>query len=98
MLTRREIEVLGLLSRGDSNIMIAKALKIGSTTVRTHISNIMEKLGADNRTHAVYLAVQAGILGQIEGEVSALAKAYQTVHHMRLEMERLERQLWGMIS
>jgi len=51
-LTRREQEVLSYLQKGYSNRDIAKALNISPTTVRTHVSNILRKLGVSNRTQA----------------------------------------------
>lgn len=55
-LSRRETDVLSLVAQGSSNGEIASELKISVHTVRVHLRNIMEKLGAHNRLHAVYLA------------------------------------------
>ncbi|MBN1189507.1 MAG: response regulator transcription factor [Dehalococcoidales bacterium] len=55
-LTRRENTVLELVARGLSNNEIATTLAISVYTVRVHLRNIMAKLGAHNRLHAVYLA------------------------------------------
>lgn len=52
ILSPREIEVLGIVSDGDSNAEIAARLVIAETTVETHVGNIMRKLGARNRTEA----------------------------------------------
>ena len=55
-LTPRELDVLRLLGKGLSNPQIADALYIGRGTVRTHVSNILGKLGARTRTEATMLA------------------------------------------
>ena len=61
-LTPREIEVLGLVSRGMSNGDIAKELFIGEATVKTHLLHVFDKLGVSDRTAAVTTAMRAGIL------------------------------------
>lgn len=61
-LTPREMEVLGLLARGLQNKEIAVELSISERTVKFHVSAIMGKLGATNRTEAVTLAAQAGLI------------------------------------
>jgi two-component system, NarL family, response regulator LiaR len=60
-LTDREIEVLKLLAHGFSNRGIADALGIGEKTVKTHVSNILAKLGLLSRTQAALYALQAGL-------------------------------------
>jgi DNA-binding CsgD family transcriptional regulator len=50
--TQREMEVLDLLGRGQSNKMIARDLKINDTTVRVYVRSILQKLGVQNRTQA----------------------------------------------
>jgi NarL family two-component system response regulator LiaR len=55
-LTERETDVLRLLAQGQSNEEIARNLHIGATTVRTHVSNILMKLGVANRTQAALWA------------------------------------------
>jgi DNA-binding NarL/FixJ family response regulator len=55
-LTEREIDVLRLLAQGRSNQEIARHLHISTTTVRSHVSNIMMKLGVSNRTQAALVA------------------------------------------
>ncbi len=62
MLTRRQDEVLQLLARGYSNKQIGKLLDIADTTVRTHVSDIIHHLHANNRTDAVVKAQQRGLL------------------------------------
>ena len=61
-LSAREIEVLMLVARGTSNKLIARALEIGETTVKTHLLHIFAKLGVDDRTAAVTTAVERGII------------------------------------
>jgi DNA-binding NarL/FixJ family response regulator len=61
-LTNRELEVLGLVRDGYRNKLIADHLNIAESTVNFHIKNIMEKLQANDRTHAVTIAVRRGLL------------------------------------
>jgi len=59
-LSPRELDVLRLAAVGHSNRAIGGQLGIGETTVKTHMSTILVKLGANDRAHAVTLAVQRG--------------------------------------
>ena len=61
-LSSREIEVLRLIAAGNGNKHIADKLSIEETTVKSHISNILSKLGANDRTHAVTIGLQRGII------------------------------------
>jgi DNA-binding NarL/FixJ family response regulator len=61
-LTVREVEVLTLIAGGDSNRSIATRLQINEGTAKTHVKNILAKLGANDRTHAVTLALRRGII------------------------------------
>jgi NarL family two-component system response regulator LiaR len=61
-LTERETDVLKLLARGQSNQEIARSLSISDTTVRTHVSAILLKLGVSNRTQAALSAREHGLL------------------------------------
>ena len=61
-LTERELEVLGLLAQGMPNKEIAAHLIISERTAKFHVSSIMGKLGATNRTEAVSLAAQRGLI------------------------------------
>lgn len=61
-LTARELEVLRLIRDGYRNKQIADQLAIAEATVNFHIKNIVEKLGANDRTHAVTIALRRGLL------------------------------------
>ena len=61
-LTAREIEVVRLMAGGYSNSEIAYALGTAEGTVKNHVSNILSKLGARDRTRAVLKALEAGLL------------------------------------
>ena len=59
-LTDRELEILRLVAAGLSNKLAADRLNISADTVKSHIANVMAKLGANDRTHAVTLALKRG--------------------------------------
>jgi DNA-binding NarL/FixJ family response regulator len=61
-LTARELEVLRLIAQGQQNKEIAAALVISERTVKFHVSSILGKLGAGNRTEAVRIAAQQGLV------------------------------------
>lgn len=61
-LTSREMEVLELIVRGQSNKEIAASLKITEATVKSHINNILSKLGVTDRTQAATTALQRGLV------------------------------------
>ena len=61
-LTEREIDVLRLVARGDSNPQIAEALCITVNTVKVHLRNILAKLQLDNRTQVATYAIQSGLV------------------------------------
>jgi DNA-binding NarL/FixJ family response regulator len=61
-LTARELEVLQLIRDGHRNKQVADQLAIAETTVNFHIKNIVDKLGANDRTHAVTIALRRGLL------------------------------------
>jgi DNA-binding NarL/FixJ family response regulator len=61
-LTTRELEVLRLIRDGYRNKQIADQLAIAETTVNFHIKNLVDKLGANDRTHAVTIALRRGLL------------------------------------
>ncbi|MGC5364799.1 response regulator [Streptomyces sp. DT24] len=61
-LTEREEEVLRLVATGRSNPEIAQSLVVSLETVKTHVGNVLTKLGAQNRTHAVVIAYESGLV------------------------------------
>jgi len=61
-LTRRELEVLRLVAEGSRNRDIATQLFISEDTVKVHLKHVMEKLGAEDRTQAVTIALRRGII------------------------------------
>jgi DNA-binding NarL/FixJ family response regulator len=62
-LSPREIDVLRLIATGNSNKQIADQLSISDATAKTHVANILSKLGANDRAHAVTIAMKRGIIG-----------------------------------
>jgi DNA-binding NarL/FixJ family response regulator len=62
-LTPREIEVLRLLSQGQTNPQIAQNLLVSRGTVKIHVQHIISKLGVSDRTQAAVRAIEAGLLG-----------------------------------
>jgi DNA-binding NarL/FixJ family response regulator len=61
-LTSREIDVLRLIAAGNANKQIADQLAIGEATVKSHVTNILSKLGANDRAHAVTIGLKRGII------------------------------------
>jgi DNA-binding NarL/FixJ family response regulator len=61
-LTDREIDVLREVAAGNANKMVAQRLKVSEETVKAHMKNILSKLGANDRTHAVTIALKRGII------------------------------------
>jgi DNA-binding NarL/FixJ family response regulator len=61
-LTPREIEVLRLVAAGNANKDVAAHLSLSEVTVKSHVKNILSKLGANDRTHAVTIALKRGII------------------------------------
>jgi two-component system nitrate/nitrite response regulator NarL len=68
-LTRREREVLALLAEGGDNDAIAQRLVISPQTARTHIQNVLSKLGVHSRLEAAAFVIQNGILEDLAGAV-----------------------------
>ncbi len=62
MLSGREVEVLRLVAQGNSNKEVGLLLAIKEETVKAHVSSVLAKLGAKDRTHAVTIATRRGIL------------------------------------
>jgi DNA-binding NarL/FixJ family response regulator len=73
-LSMRQIEVLRMVAMGASATEMADELSISEATVRTHVKNILERLGAKNRAHAVALAMCNGLLGDKHEEEIAVAR------------------------
>ncbi len=61
-LTEREIQVLREVAAGNANKMVAQLLRVSEETVKAHMKSILSKLGANDRTHAVTIAVKRGII------------------------------------
>lgn len=61
-LSPKELEVIGLMASGSSNREIAKALHKSEGTIKNHVSNLLSKLGVRDRTRAVLIAIEKGIL------------------------------------
>jgi DNA-binding NarL/FixJ family response regulator len=61
-LTQREIEVLREVAAGNANKMVAQLLNVSEETIKAHMKNILSKLGANDRTHAVTIALKRGII------------------------------------
>ena len=61
-LTSREINVLQLIAEGNANKLVADRLSISEDTVKSHVRSILSKLGANDRTHAVTIALKRGII------------------------------------
>lgn len=66
-LTDRELEVIALMAQGHSNKDIARELWLGESTVKTHVSHVLRKLGAADRTSAVLMALRAGLVRLEDG-------------------------------
>jgi two-component system, NarL family, response regulator len=61
-LTKREVQILGLVSLGKSNKEISNAIHVQETTIKSHVRTLFEKLGVDSRTEAVAVAIQRGLI------------------------------------
>jgi two-component system, NarL family, response regulator LiaR len=65
VLTERETEVLRLVAQGMGNKQIARVLHVGEKTVKTHVSNVLAKLGVQSRTQAALHAVRIGLASPV---------------------------------
>jgi DNA-binding NarL/FixJ family response regulator len=70
-LSPREVEVLRALVNGWSTVRIAQTLHISTNTVRTHVQNVLGKLGVHSKLEATATALRAGLLSQADGPASA---------------------------
>ncbi|HET6625669.1 MAG TPA: HD domain-containing phosphohydrolase [Nocardioidaceae bacterium] len=70
-LTAREVEVLGLVAHGCTNVTIARQLSISHKTVRNHLEHIYLKAGVSNRAGAALFAVEHGLAGRVGYEAAA---------------------------
>jgi DNA-binding NarL/FixJ family response regulator len=61
-LTEREIEVLREVAAGNANKRVAQLLHVSEETIKAHMKSILSKLGANDRTHAVTIALKRGII------------------------------------
>src|SRR5687768_11729819 len=74
-LSAREREILSYLAEGLSGAAIAERLVLSPETVRTHVRNAMEKLGASTRSQAVALALESGVIGDAAPEKAARTRS-----------------------
>ncbi len=72
-LTSRETQILNCIADGNSNKQIASILQISEQTAKNHVSNILRKLNANDRAHAVVLAIRHGWISAEELEVPGIA-------------------------
>lgn len=68
MLTSRELEVLRLVGAGKANKEIASELVISERTARTHVSNVLRKIGVSSRTQAAVLAIRQGLVASPDSD------------------------------
>jgi two-component system, NarL family, response regulator LiaR len=74
-LTSREVDVLRLVAQGLSNHEIAEALVLGETTVRTHVSSILDKLQLESRTQAALYALRTGLASPSDARLYSQQRA-----------------------
>lgn len=70
-LTEREVQVLALVAQGYTDVRVGRELNLSHKTIKMHLRNLRDKLGADNRTHAVQRAYELGIFPIVEPEAEA---------------------------
>jgi len=73
-LSPREMEILKYVAEGNSNKRIASVLNISEQTIKNHVTSIMRKLNANDRTHAVVLAIRNGWLSISDGSSSVVSQ------------------------
>jgi DNA-binding NarL/FixJ family response regulator len=61
-LTPRELDVLRLVADGRTNASIGRELGVAASTVKTHVASLLDKLGANDRAHAVSIALRSGVI------------------------------------
>jgi len=61
-LTQRQVELVLMINRGLSNLEIAQTMGVSEMTVKVHVARLFKKLNAKNRSHAVYLAAERGLV------------------------------------
>ncbi len=66
--TNREREILALVAQGYSNKMVAEAFDLKTTTIKNHMTSIMRKLTARDRTNAVILGIEKGLIEKVESQ------------------------------
>ncbi|MBE0480925.1 MAG: response regulator transcription factor [Dehalococcoidia bacterium] len=66
-LTAKEVQVLTLIAEGNSNKQIARLLGISEQTIKNHVSAILRKINANDRAHAVFIAVRDGLISSQPG-------------------------------
>ena len=69
-LSPRELEILQAVARGLSNKEIGRRLYVSEATVKTHLLRVFSKLGVDDRTAAVTVALERGIIRQLRGDTA----------------------------
>lgn len=72
MLTNRERLVVYLIALGFDNKEIAEKMFVSTHTIKAFVANILQKLNARNRTHAVYIAIKSNIISEIEASLKSI--------------------------
>lgn len=80
-LTSRETEILNYVADGNSNKQIAYILQISEQTIKNHVSNILRKLDASDRAHAVFLAIRYGWISTEELQLPAYHRAAEITNN-----------------
>jgi DNA-binding CsgD family transcriptional regulator len=76
-ISKRELDALVLVSRGLSNTEAAEKISVSTNTFRNHVYNVMRKLGASNRAHALLTAIEKGMLEVgLESDTTAIVDDY----------------------